>query len=160
MFSLMSAIKTEILEGVKIRSRIKEQIEGEKVSAYLVGRQNTIKSKKYITDIKVEENVAENLNEGTILRKQDSIEWYVNKYYEKVYKKESTDPRYQDWLLQFLDKNISDEEKEVLESEVVEDEIFNAIKYLNCKKSPGLDVIPNDIYLKFWNIIKNKLLCY
>ena len=31
----ISAIKTEILEGVKIRSRIKEQIEGEKVSATL-----------------------------------------------------------------------------------------------------------------------------
>ena len=102
----ISAIKTEILEGVKIRSRILEQIEGEKVSAYLVGRQNTIKSKKYITNIKVEGNVAENLNEGIILNKQDSIEWYVNKYFEKVYKKEDTDSRYQEWLLQFLDKKI------------------------------------------------------
>ena len=48
--------------------------------------------------------MAENLNEGIILNKQDSIEWYVNKYFEKVYKKEGTDPRYQEWLLQFLDK--------------------------------------------------------
>ena len=41
----INLIKMEILEGVKTRSRIQEQVEGEKVSAYLIGKQNTIKSK-------------------------------------------------------------------------------------------------------------------
>ena len=74
----INSIKTEILEGVKIRSRIQEQVEGEKVSAYLIGRQSTIKSKKLMTSIKVEDNVHESLNPGTNLKNQDSIEWYVN----------------------------------------------------------------------------------
>ena len=46
----INSIKTEILEGVKIRSREQEQIEGERVSAYLIGKQGTIKSKKGITN--------------------------------------------------------------------------------------------------------------
>ena len=78
-------------------------MEGEKVSAYLVGRQNTIKSKKLMTSIKVEDNVHESLNPGTNLENQDSIEWYVNRYFEKVYEKEGVEDKYQDWFLNFLD---------------------------------------------------------
>ena len=77
----INSIKTEILEGVKIRSRIQEQIEGEKVSAYLIGKQTTIKSKKIMKEIQVEENIVNNINPGTILNKKESIEWYVNRYY-------------------------------------------------------------------------------
>ena len=44
----ISNIKDRILEGVKIRSRITEQIEGEQISAYLIQKQNSIKSKKLI----------------------------------------------------------------------------------------------------------------
>ena len=39
----INAIKTEILEGVKIRNRIQDQIEGEKISAHLIGKQATVK---------------------------------------------------------------------------------------------------------------------
>ena len=72
----INSIKAGILEGVKIRCRIEEQIEGEKVSAYLIGKQNTIRSKKRITEIKVEENIVNNIAPGKILEKKDSIELY------------------------------------------------------------------------------------
>ena len=147
----------EILEGVKTRSRIQEQVEGEKVSAYLIGKQNTIKSKKLMTSIKVEDNVHESLNPGTDLKNQDSIEWYVNRYFEKVYEKEEIEDKYQDWFLNFLDEKLTSEDKEELEKEVSEIEIFIAVKVLNSKKSPGIDGIPNDFYYKYWNIIKTEV---
>ena len=71
----INAIKTNILEGVKIRARIQEQIEGERVSAFLIAKQATIKSKKAINSIKVEDDIVENLTSGTILTSKDSIEW-------------------------------------------------------------------------------------
>ena len=52
----INSIKNDILEGVKMRSRLQEQIEGEKVSAFLIGKQNTLKTKKLITEIEVEDN--------------------------------------------------------------------------------------------------------
>ena len=57
-------------------------------------------------------------------------------------------------LLEFLDKELTNEDREILENEVLEAEIFQAIKDLNSNKSPGIDGIPNDFYLKYWDIIK------
>ena len=81
----------------------------------------------------------------------------MNRYYEKLYKKEKVDNRYQEWLLEFLDRKLSDEDRKVLENEVLETEIFQAIKFLNSNKSPGIDGIPNDFYLKYWDIIKSEV---
>ena len=36
-------IQSEILEGVKIRSRIEEQLEGERVSSFLIKKQAEVK---------------------------------------------------------------------------------------------------------------------
>ena len=69
----------------------------------------------------------------------------MNRYYEKLYKKEKVDNRYQEWLLEFLDRKLSDEDRKVLENEVFETENFQAIKFLNSNKSPGIDGIPNDL---------------
>ena len=63
-------LKNEILEGVKIRSRIKEQEEGEKISAFLIKKQASIKSQKLISSIKSEENIMENLEPDVILKEK------------------------------------------------------------------------------------------
>ena len=39
----INELKNKTLEGVKVRARIQEQIEGEKISPYLIGKQATIK---------------------------------------------------------------------------------------------------------------------
>ena len=149
----ISSIKTDILEGVKVRSRIQEQVEGEKISAYLVGRQSTIKSKKLMSEIQVEENIVNNVTAGTILNKKESIEWYVNNYYGKLYEKENSDNELQMWFLQFIEEKIPQIDKQLLEKEITEKEIYNAIKDLSSNKSPGIDGIPNEFYLKYWDII-------
>ena len=153
----INSIKTEILEGVKIRSRIQEQIEGEKISAYLIGKQSTIKSKKAMNEIKVEENIVNSVNSGTILNKKESIEWYINSYYGKLYEKEVSDNESQIWFLQFIEKKISQVDAQSLENEITEKEIYNAINNLNVNKSPGIDGIPNEFYLKYWDVIHKEL---
>ena len=52
-------LKNEILEGVKIRSKMSEQAEGEKVSTYLIGKQSSPKSKQMITSLRKD-------NEGNV----------------------------------------------------------------------------------------------
>ena len=44
----INRVKNDILEGVKIRARIKDQIEGERPSSTLFGKQSTNKSKPLI----------------------------------------------------------------------------------------------------------------
>ena len=146
-------LKKNILEGVKIRARISEKIEGEKVSNYLIGKQTTIKSKKAIHSIRTEENIIENLDSGIKLTNKDSIELYISKYFEKLYRREEFDEKLQTWFLQFVDEKVNDHFNVILNKEVNNNEIYEAIKSLNSNKSPGLDGLPNEFYLKYWDII-------
>ena len=150
-------LKNEILEGVKVRSRVKEQEEGEKVSAFLIKQQANVKSKKLITSIKTEANVVENLGPDIILNDKSSITMYIQKYYEKLYKKENVDEENQEWFLQYVNKTLTEQEQGLLEEEVGQNEIYQAVRDMNLNKSPGIDGIPIEFYVKYWNIIKSEL---
>ena len=81
-------LKSEILEGVKIRCRLKEQMEGERVSSFLMKEQTGVNPRKLITSIKTEEGIVENLKADILLDTKDGISFYIRKYYEKLYTKE------------------------------------------------------------------------
>ena len=74
--SKINYLKSEILEGVKIRTRILENTDGEKSSAYLLGKE--IKPKKYalITRLGCENNLTNNIICG-----QQNIYKYINESY-------------------------------------------------------------------------------
>ena len=146
-------IKSGILEGVKIRARIQEQVEGEKVSNYLIGKQTTIKSKKLINSVIVEEDIVEAIKPGTKLNNKDSYEWYIRQYYMKLYGKEKSDEGLQKWFVNFIDHKITNEMEVELDKDVNDQEIYEAVKALNLNKSPGIDGISSDFYLKYWDIV-------
>ena len=150
-------IKTEMMNGVKIRSRIEEQIEGEKVSPYLIKQQSSTKCTKLFNCIKAEEGIIENVNEGTELKNKDSIELYINKFYEKLYKKENSNAEMQNWLVDHIEEKLDENDQALLMKKVNSKEIYDTLKDMNQNKSPGIDGLPIEFYLKFWKIIKNEL---
>ena len=150
-------IKSEILEGVKVRARINEQVEGERVSAFLIKQQARIKSRKLITSLISEENIMENLNSNVTLKGKDSINMYIGNYYEKLYKEEDFDGEYQEWFMNYVNKSLTTNEIASLCENVSESEFFKAIKDMNLKKAPGLDGIPIEFYLIYWDIIKKEV---
>ena len=150
----ITKIKAEILEGVKIRSRVDEQLKGETVSNFLIQKQAQIKKKQYITEIMSESNVVDNLGEGIILNNRESIELYVRKYHERLYKEELYDEFHQKYFLDLITESLNETDRETLDSDISEEEILKAIKGLNANKSPGIDGIPAEFYIKFWGIIK------
>ena len=95
-------IQSEILEGVKIRSRIEEQLEGERVSSFLIKKQAEVKKRQYITKIKSESNILDNLEEGIILDNKDIIELYICNYYKKLYTDEPYDESLQTEFLELI----------------------------------------------------------
>lgn len=150
-------IKTEILEGVKIRSRVDEQLKGEIVSTFLIKKQAQIKKKQYLTEIMSEPDIVDNLDEGIILNNRDSIELYIRKYYEKLYDEEPFDESQQKYFVDLINNKLNEIDRDTLSCEITEAEILNAIKGLNANKSPGIDGIPAEFYCKFWEIIKVEL---
>ena len=108
-------LKHEILEGVRIRSRLKEQVEGEKISAFLIKQQAGVKSRKLINSIKTEAGVMDNLGPNVILKSKDSISVYIQKYYENLYRKDTFDEGHQDWFLTFVNKALTEQEQSILD---------------------------------------------
>ena len=149
-------LKNDILEGVKIRSRITEQEQGEKVSAFLIKEQASVKSQKLISSLKTEADVMENLGPDIILNDKNSISLYIKNYYEKLYRKEDYDNDYQEWFLRYVNKTLTEQEQKLLEIEVSQLEIFQAVKDMNLNKTPGIDGIPVEFYVQYWNIIKHE----
>ena len=153
----ISEIKSNILEGVKIRSRVEEQLKGETISTFLIKKQAQIKKKQYITEIKSEADIINNLNEGVTLNNKDIIELYIYKYYEKLYDEEPFDEVEQNAFLNLINNKLNENDKETLGKDLTEFEIFTAIKNLNVNKAPGIDGISIEFYQKYWDIIKNEL---
>ena len=152
----IDSIKTDILNGVRIRSRVDEQLQGETVSSYLIKQQSNVKCNKLFTSIKAETGVLENVIEGTEIKGKDAIELYINKYYEKLYKKENCNERMQEWFINFVENKLDEGDCNILEQIVTRKEIYDAIKDMKHNKSPGLDGLPIEFYVKFWDIIKNE----
>ena len=150
-------IKLDILNGVRVRSRVEEQLQGEHVSAYLIKKQANTNSRHLISSIKAEAGILENVSENTVLNSSDLIQLYISKYYEKLYKEEEYDIETQEWFLKFIDKKLSSEDCKILEAEISEIEIYHAIVNMNKNKSPGIDGLPIEFYVKFWKIIKKDL---
>ena len=101
-------IKANFLNGVKIRSRVEEQLQGEHVSAYLIKKQACINSKYLIKSLKAEGNILENVNENMEINNNDMIQLYISEYYKKLYKEEEYDNVTQEWFLNFIDRKLDE----------------------------------------------------
>ena len=89
---------------------------------------------------------------------KDMINLYIEKYYEKLYVEENVEMEYQEWFLHFVNKSLTENEINKLKENVTGSEIFKAINDMNVNKAPGLDGIPIEFYLKFWDIIKDEFI--
>ena len=94
------------------------------------------------------------LGKGIILDNKDTIETYINRYYEKLYREEPYDESIQNEFLELISNKLSDTDIELLGKDITEDEIYTAVQNLNINKAPGIDGIPVEFYQKYWNIIK------
>ena len=78
----------------------------------------------------------------------------IKKYFANIYKEEKTDKYIIDNLDRFSNTvsipQLSDIDKEMLESEITLDEVTSALKGMNAGSSPGLDGIPTEFYKFFW----------
>ena len=81
-----------------MRARVKEQIEGEKASSTLLGKQSANKQKPCISKIKTEELCSE-YDKDVVLDNQRDISTYITSYHSKIYSEIPVDESKQDWFL-------------------------------------------------------------
>ena len=148
----INSIKEEVMEGVAIRARIKEQTEGEQASASLLSKQCSTKSKQYMYEIKTE--YTDDNYPNTTLKSQTNISNYVTDYFGKQHEEKNMNKHSQDWFLSFIDKCIYESDNKSLTSIITDEEIYFTLKTFQTNKSPGIDGLPVELYMRFFHIIR------
>ena len=146
-------LKNEILDGVRVRNKITEQVEGEKISAHLIGRQSVTQSRQVITSL----NTDDEGNGSRVVDTQDEINTYVVEFYSDLYQEKTCNSHQQQFFLSQIQENITNSDNEDLTKNVDEFEIFSTIRNMGLSKSPGIDGIPLEFYIAYWEIIKVEL---
>ena len=144
-------LKLEILEGVKVRARMQDLECGERVSVYVIQKQKELSAKKLMTCLYSED--------GCELKGFDAIHAYVTSYYSDLYKARAGCAIKQNKFLDLLECKLDDGDRELLCEEVTKQEIYQIVKSTTNNRTPGIDGIPIEFYLEFWNIIGNEFVC-
>ncbi len=139
-------------KGAIIRCRIRWHEEGEKNSSYFINLEKRNSNNKTINRL---------LNdEGSIIDKQKLILEETSNFYKNLYtSKTDKEPDFE--TIGGFDINIpnlSNEDSNLLNTELDLSEILNALKSTSNNKSPGIDGLPADFYKVFWIDIKDLLM--
>ena len=78
-------------------------------------------------------------------------------FYSSLFTAEATDPSVRASLLANLSSALSSEQASQCEGHLTADECFLAPQGMARRKAPGLDVLPMEFCLKFWNVLRGDL---
>ena len=146
--SRIKSIKEEICEGIKMKMKMEERVNGEKLSLHLLSKEKIRAKRNHMTELHTEG--------GVILKNSDSIIFYAKQYYTDLFTKANTDTDWQEYFLKYVETVINDEDNEILCTKVTEKEILKIFQSMARGKTPGEDGLPVEFYLKTWNIIKHE----
>ena len=135
-------------EGIKIRSRIEERLDGENISNFLLGKEKNARSS--ITKLLTEN--------GTCINNTKAIEINILDYCRKLFKEQSCDFRIQEAFLDLMKCVIGQNESNILTADVTESEIWRVVNSMKNGKAPGLDGLPLEFYKEMWNVIKEQFI--
>ncbi len=154
----MKSLKVEIdnlyinmAKGAFVRSRAKWLEQGEKNSSYFFALEKRNRKRNNIVSLKINDNITNNPSD---------ISKYVYSFYSNIYKSNFNINDCEKFitLIKSFTPSISEQFQQTCEEPITKLEILEAIKSMSKGKSPGIDGIPVEFYLHFWNIIETPLM--
>ena len=94
------------------------------------------------------------VQETVVVTEPDDILDEVHQYYTELFRKRELDTNLQDELLQSVTKKLPPRQRMSMEKRITDKELEIATKAFNTDRSPGLDGIPIEFYLEFWDVLK------
>ena len=124
----INKINTYRAEGARIRNKKFTIAQAEKPNKYFFARAKAKKMKTQIASLKTEA--------GTIAKNRQMLE-VARKYYSHLYNRKKTNSQAQKRLLNSLHKQLSSQQKNLLDSSITLDDLNNTIATMKKGKSPG-----------------------
>ena len=95
--------------------------------------------------------------DGTVYSDNQHLLDITTEFYTELYTPNSGDESVQEKLLCNVDHKLTDQQKCMLDAELTQKEIKQAVYELNDAKSPGIDGFTGEFYKKFWPLLQD---CY
>ena len=143
-------IEFEKSEGYRIRSRIPHFEENEPNISYYARMEKNRGEKNIIYALKDENGI---IREGT-----EDVLKVSEIFYQKLFKEEPVDENLQNEILAKTKKKVNKNNEEFMEQPITLEELEAALKALPNGKSPGLDGLPKEFYVTFWQDLKHLFL--
>lgn len=132
--------------GTQIRSGQKLAEDLEVPGEYFYRMERLRKNEKRIQELEINGEINEN---------EEKILAHIRDYYKEIYTNEPIDRGKAQQILQNTEKKCTEGQKQKLSETLTKDELHKALKLTEKNKSPGMDGIPYEFYLKFWETIGN-----
>ena len=143
----MINIQNEMNKGVFTRSKEKMIEEGETPTKFFFLQEQIKQKKKHIKTL---EN-----DQGETIKDPKQILKLTKTYYEDLHKKFQTSKENQNILLENITTKLTNTQSENLSTNFTEKELKCAIDEIQKDKSPGIDGLPIEFYVSFWEIVKH-----
>ena len=140
---------SEAAKGAQVRSRIRWVEEGETSSAYFFCLEKKRAADCWISAFRE--------SDGSIISSPDDLCHSFALFYSSLFIASVTDPTVQASLLGNLSSSLSSEEASSCEGDLTLDECFTALHGMARCKAPGLDGLPMEFYVKFWDVVGRDL---
>uniref|UniRef100_A0A803K7Y7 Reverse transcriptase domain-containing protein n=1 Tax=Xenopus tropicalis TaxID=8364 RepID=A0A803K7Y7_XENTR len=134
----------EKARNVIFKTRVQHVEENEKCTRYFFRKIES--SRELITEIEGEKS------RGGILK-------HVFHFYQNLYSTKNIDSDFMEDALNDITLVLNHDDANGLNDFITEKELFDTIQSFKRNKVPGLDGIPIEFYVRFWDILKDDLLC-
>ena len=139
--SQLAKFDLKAAKGAQVRSRIRWVEEGETSSAYFFRLEKKNAADRWISALRE--------SDGSIVSSPSDLCRSFASFYSSLFTAEVTDPSVQASLLATLPSVLSPVQASLCEGHLSADECLLALQGM----APGLDGLPMEFYLKFWNVL-------
>ena len=132
-------------EGARIRARIRWIEEGETSTAFFFRKERKQSADRWIPALRDPG--------GAVYCDVEGIGTVLSNFYTSLFSEEPCDPVARDELLSKVSSSLSSEQALLCEGPLSLEECFTALKGMARGKAPGVDGLPMEFYLKFWDAL-------
>ena len=134
-------------EGARIRARVKHAIEGEGNTTFFFRQEKQHAQAKTVSQVRTKDGSIQSSEEKPVLE-------CMAKFYESLFKSEQPSTQDQSEWLKSLATPARPEELSNLEGGL---SIHKALTSMQGGKSPGIDGLPKEFYVAFWQLVGEDL---
>lgn len=145
----LSKIHQEEARGLQVRARTQWAEEGETSTSFFFRQVKHLHQKSTIYKI-------ENDSGALVSSTPDMLDAW-REFYSCLFTRTATDADIQNILLTKMESKLEHHEAESCEGPLTLEELLTAVKAMARNKTPGLDGLPMEFYLKFWETISSDL---